>query len=64
MALAPPPSPALVVNLITDGLPALALATDPIDPDVLTRPPRRPDAQLVDWAFFSASSLPILEKGE
>ena len=33
------------------GLPALALATDPIDPGVLTRPPRRPDAQLLDWRF-------------
>ena len=24
-------------NLVTDGLPALCLATDPIDPDVMTR---------------------------
>ena len=30
----------LWINLVTDGLPALALATDPIDPGVLTRPPR------------------------
>jgi Ca2+-transporting ATPase len=42
----------LWINLVTDGLPALALATDPIDPGVLTRPPRRPEAQLVDWNFF------------
>jgi Ca2+-transporting ATPase len=42
----------LWINLVTDGLPALALATDPIDPGVLTRPPRRPEAQLVDWEFF------------
>ena len=41
----------LWINLVTDGLPALALATDPIDPGVLTRPPRRPDAQLLDWRF-------------
>jgi Ca2+-transporting ATPase len=39
----------LWVNLVTDGLPALALATDPIDQDVLTHPPRRPEAQLLDW---------------
>jgi Ca2+-transporting ATPase len=39
----------LWINLVTDGFPALALATDPIDPDILTRPPRRPEAQLVDW---------------
>jgi P-type Ca2+ transporter type 2C len=43
----------LWINLVTDGLPALALATDPIDPGVLTRPPRRPEAQLVDWDFFT-----------
>lgn len=30
----------LWINLVTDGLPALALATDPIDPGVLNRPPR------------------------
>jgi P-type Ca2+ transporter type 2C len=41
----------LWINLVTDGLPALALATDPIDPTVLSRPPRRPDAQLMDPAF-------------
>jgi Ca2+-transporting ATPase len=28
------------INLVTDGLSALALATDPIDPGVLTRQPR------------------------
>jgi Ca2+-transporting ATPase len=38
----------LWINLVTDGLPALALATDPIDPDVLSRPPRRPDSPFAD----------------
>jgi Ca2+-transporting ATPase len=42
----------LWINLVTDGLPALALATDPIDPGVLTRSPRPPEAQLVDWDFL------------
>ena len=45
------------LRVITDGLPALARATDPIDPDVLTRPPRRPEAQLVDRAFFRRVAL-------
>jgi Ca2+-transporting ATPase len=38
----------LWINFVTDGLPALALASDAVDPDVLRRPPRAPDAQLLD----------------
>ncbi len=44
----------LIVNLVTDGLPALALAVEPGDPDVMQRPPRDPrrtvfDRSMVSW---------------
>ncbi|MEX2208762.1 MAG: cation-translocating P-type ATPase [Myxococcota bacterium] len=47
----------LWINLVTDGLPALALATDPIDDGVLERPPRRPDAQIADRAMLRSLAL-------
>lgn len=37
----------LWVNLVTDGLPALALGTDPAEPGVLRRPPRPRDAPIL-----------------
>lgn len=43
----------LWINLVTDGLPALALATDPIDPDVLNRPPRRSQETLFNRYFLT-----------
>ncbi|MBI3037250.1 calcium-translocating P-type ATPase, PMCA-type [Candidatus Woesearchaeota archaeon] len=33
----------LLINLVTDGLPALALSTDPFEPNAMTRKPRRQD---------------------
>jgi len=47
----------LWINLVTDGLPALALAVDPIAPDVLKRPPRQPEAQLLDVEFVRLTLL-------
>lgn len=47
----------LWINLVTDGLPALALAIDPISPDVLKRPPRSAQAQLLDAEFIRLTAL-------
>jgi Ca2+-transporting ATPase len=38
----------LWMNLVTDGIPALALAVDPKTPDLMKRPPRPPDGRLLD----------------
>ena len=37
----------LWVNLVTDGLPAIALGFEPAEPDVLQRPPRRPQESVL-----------------
>ena len=42
----------LWINLVTDGLPALCLATDPIDPDVMKRHPRRRSERITNRSFL------------
>ncbi len=37
----------LWINLLTDGLPALALGVDPVDDDLMQRPPRRASDRLL-----------------
>jgi len=40
----------LWINVVTDGLPGLALVMDPTDEDVLERPPRNPDEPMLGRA--------------
>ncbi len=47
----------LWINLVTDGLPALCLATDPIDPDVMKRHPRRRSERITDRGFLHTMFL-------
>ncbi|MEM2739747.1 MAG: cation-translocating P-type ATPase, partial [Candidatus Bathyarchaeia archaeon] len=53
------PAMILWINLVTDGGPAIALATDPPDIDVMDRPPRKPEEGILHGmgAFIIASCL-------
>jgi Ca2+-transporting ATPase len=47
----------LWINLVTDGLPALCLATDPIDPDVMKQRPRARRERITDGEFLPTMFL-------
>jgi Ca2+-transporting ATPase len=50
----------LWINLVTDGLPALALVVDPTDADVLRRPPRKPEEPMLgraEWTTIAFTGL-------
>jgi len=49
----------LWVNLVTDGLPAVALSIDPPDPDLMKYPPRDPNEGLLKrfWRFIIFAAL-------
>jgi Ca2+-transporting ATPase len=50
----------LWINLVTDGLPALALVTDPVDPDAMARPPRKQDEPMLaraQWTLIGFTGL-------
>jgi Ca2+-transporting ATPase len=47
----------LWVNFVTDGFPAFCLATDPIDTEVMTRPPRPRLEKMTDRDFLRTVAL-------
>lgn len=51
----------LWINLVTDGLPSLALGVEPAERDIMRRPPRDPRASLITpqmgWQIFWVSLL-------
>jgi len=50
----------LWINLVTDGLPALALVTDPIRPDAMKQPPRDPKEPILraaEWRTIAFTGL-------
>jgi Ca2+-transporting ATPase len=51
----------LWINLVTDGLPAIALGVDPADPDLMERKPRKPNESVFskDVKVY-LSTMPIL----
>jgi Ca2+-transporting ATPase len=54
----------LWINLVTDGLPALALVMDPPLPGVLRRPPRSPRERMLGWVQWRRIlSVGALEAG-
>lgn len=47
----------LWINLVTDGLPALCLATDPVESDLMKQPPRARNERITDGGFLSTMFL-------
>jgi Ca2+-transporting ATPase len=53
----------LWINLVTDGLPALALGVDPADPALMARPPREPHSSVITrrmWIGIGAASAVMM----
>ena len=43
----------LWINLVTDGLPGVALSVDPYDPSLMARPPKDPEESIITKRFAS-----------
>ena len=64
----------LLVNIIMDGPPAMALGLDPANPNLQDAPPRHPDERVLSWrrlavigfygAIMAAGTLLMLAYGE
>jgi Ca2+-transporting ATPase len=50
----------LWINLVTDGLPALALVREPVDPGAMAKPPRKADEPMLarsEWVLIGATGV-------
>ena len=50
----------LLINLVTDGLPAIALSVDPFEPNAMSRKPRNKDEPIYKGLGFMLTAYPII----